>query len=228
MLLVSGATLIDPGLERVFGGVGRLRYPWQEVTAAFEHGWPGVPLLPHLAGNLVLLALAAPAAERALGAWRFLVLTLAALVLQVAVRRTTGIDGNGASLFLWAYPPVLWACERGRPGEQAPPAGALPVAPVLFVTWGVIPLVMTGLLLAQGHGPVVAFLGGNAFHLAATAAGFAAVAAWRGHIRHRAAGPWPPPADRGDRGAAVGALAIPGFLLVLLALAISGNLDAAG
>lgn len=54
MLLVSVATLFDSRFYGVLGGVGASRYPWQHVTFAFEHGWPGMPLLPHHLGNVIL------------------------------------------------------------------------------------------------------------------------------------------------------------------------------
>lgn len=90
--IVSLSTLIWPSLTSVLGGIGELSHPWQPWTVVFVHGWPGVPTILHLAGNLVLLAFVGLSLEWRLGAIRFLVLTLLAIFSAGLVRILSGVD----------------------------------------------------------------------------------------------------------------------------------------
>ena len=167
MLIVSLATLIWPSLSGVLGGVGVMSHPWQPWMAVFLHGWPGMPVLLHLTGNLVLLALVGPSVERRLGSVRFLVVTLLAIFAAGIVRILSGVEFNGASAFIWAYAPFLWLLVRN--GEQTDKAG------ILYVMWLIVPLAMGLLLTLNGTHLITAFLLGNLYHLSGTVIGFGAV-----------------------------------------------------
>jgi len=168
MLIVSLSAFIWPSLTDALGGAGDLNYPWQPWTAVFVHGWPGMPILLHLAGNLVLLALIGPSVERRLGSLRFLTVTVLAIFAAGALRLLSGVEFNGASAFIWAYAPFLWLLVRN--GEQTGKTG------ILYVMWLVIPVVMGFILTLSGARPIMAFLLGNLYHLSGTVVGF--VTAW--------------------------------------------------
>ncbi len=167
MLIVSLCTLIWPSITDVLGGVGELTYPWQPWTAVFMHGWSGMPMLLHLAGNLVLLALIGPSVEQRLGSHRFLTVTLLAIFAAGVVRILSGVEFNGASAFIWAYSPFLWLLIRN--GEQADKTG------ILYVMWLIIPLAMGLILTLNGAHLIKAFVLGNLYHLSGTIVGFGAV-----------------------------------------------------
>jgi len=213
MLIVSLSTLVFTSLYGVYGGVGELDYPWQLLTSAFEHGWPGVPLLPHLIGNLILIWVMGRGAERLLGGWRFLALTAAALALYGITRQSTGVDANGASVFIWAYAPVVFVGRRRlRQVDDVEKYNVL-----LWVMWVVVPLAM-GIIIAASTriGFVLALLLGNAFHLSATLAGVGAALFWRRRLhsqRSLEAGLAP---SRGDVIGRLAALLIPASMLALL------------
>lgn len=166
MLIVSLSTFIWPSLTGVLGGVGKISYPWQPWTAVFVHGWPGMPKLLHLAGNLVLLAFIGPSVERRLGSIRFLVVTLLAIFVAGVVRLLSGVEFNGASAFIWAYAPFLYLLIRD--GEQTDKTG------ILYVMWLIVPVVMGFISTLNGTHPVTAFVAGNAYHLSGTVIGFGA------------------------------------------------------
>ena len=166
--LVTIATLLWPPLANVIGGAGELNYPWQPWTAVFLHGWPGVPRLLHLAGNVVLIIVVGLPVERWLGSARFLLVTVLAIVAAGFARFLTGLPFNGASAFIWAYAPLLWLLiRRGQERDKAP---------LLWVMWLIVPAAM-GIILALGGAPLPqAWLWGNVYHLSGTVVGFAAAA----------------------------------------------------
>jgi membrane associated rhomboid family serine protease len=187
---VTVARLIWPGLEAHLGSTRGLIHPWQPFTCALVHGWPGLPAPVHLVGNLILLGMVGPATERWLGSTRYLVLTGAAIAVAGVTQLAGGVQVNGASVFIWAYAPVVWygmrrrplpATRRERSGEM------LPVA--LIVMWFVIPLLMGFSLAVGGVPPWRAVLVGNLYHATATVVGFAGVAAWRHVVASRAVVP---------------------------------------
>ena len=168
ILIVSLSTLIWPPLTGVLSSVGGLAYPWQPWTAVFVHGWPGMPMLLHLAGNPVLLALVGSNVERRLGYTRFLAVTALAIFAAGILRILSGVEFNGASAFIWAYAPFLWLSIRN--GQQTDKAG------ILYVMWLIVPLAMSLILTLNGTRPIMAFVMGNAYHLSGTVVGFGA--AW--------------------------------------------------
>lgn len=181
---VSLAILAAPDLYGVLGGTGPVRWPGQWLTPAFAHGFSRVSLLPHLAGNLVLLALVGPFVERALGSRRFAALTAVALAFFVLARAASGPGVNGASVFLWSFaPPAALALWRGEVPEDA--ASRIQVA--LVVMWGIVPLAMTVVPFADGWegNPVEAFGLANLYHGTATLAGTLAAVVWRGRLMRR-------------------------------------------
>lgn len=181
MLVVSLATFIYPQLYDIVGGVGRLQYPWQWVTSAFEHGWPGVPLLPHLIGNLLLISIVGSDAERLLGSARYLVLTGLALVLYWATRTLTGLDATGASVFIWAYAPVVFFGQRYAYAKGS--EGRHELAAILIVMWIIIPFGMGILVsLSSDIAPLIALPIANAFHISGTVAGSIGTWVWKDEI----------------------------------------------
>lgn len=168
MRIVSLSTLIWPSLSGVLGGVGELSHPWQPWTAVFVHGWPGMPMLLHLTGNLVLLGIVGPDVERWLGSVRFLVVTLLAVFAAGVLRLLSGVEFNGASAFIWAYAPFLWLLIRNE--EQTDKIE------ILYVMWLIIPLAMGFILTLSGVHLITAFLLGNLYHFSGTVVGFGA--AW--------------------------------------------------
>lgn len=181
---VSLAILVWPELYRVLGGNGPVRWPGQWLTPAFAHGFSRASLLPHLAGNLVLLALVGPPVERALGSRRFAALTALALALFVVARALSGVGVNGASVFLWSWAPpaavTLWWGEL-----SADAASGIRVA--LVVMWIAVPLAMTAVPYIDGWegDPVGAFGLANLYHGTATLAGALVALAWRGRLTGR-------------------------------------------
>lgn len=174
MIVISLAALIYPPLADIVGGVGAVRFPWQPWTAVFLHGWPGMPLLLHLAGNLVLLALVGPPVERMLGPGRFLLVTLAAIGAAGVVRLLSGVEFNGASAFIWAYAPLLWLLIRREEDDTAAGKTGL-----LWVMWLIVPLALGIILVLNGAPLLTAFVWGNIYHLSATVVGFVAAWLWR-------------------------------------------------
>lgn len=85
--------------------VWALNYHWQVFSSAFEHGWPGFLMLPHLIGNLLLIGIIGVAAEKIQGAARFLVLTLFATLCYWIARRLIGWCTNRSSVFIWSCAP---------------------------------------------------------------------------------------------------------------------------
>lgn len=169
ILIASLSSLIWPPLTDVLGGVGELSYPWQPWTAVFMHGWPGMPVFLHLAGNLVLLAIVGPSVERRLGSVRFLIVTLSAILVAGIVRLLSGVEFNGASAFIWAQAPFLWLLIRGD--QHTDKTG------ILYVMWLIVPVAMGFILtLLDGTQPIKAFVLGNLYHLTGTVVGFSA--AW--------------------------------------------------
>jgi membrane associated rhomboid family serine protease len=159
------------------------------LTSPFVHGFSATSLIPHLAGNLVLLWYAGSRVETALGAARFAFLTLAALGAYAAIQAIRTFDVNGASVFIWAYAPGLALLHRSHLGtDGGSPAGDPAATPiVLTVMWVVVPLLMTTVPYAFGWSgnPLGAFLVANTFHISATVVGVGGAWAWRDRFRPR-------------------------------------------
>lgn len=178
MVAVSLTVSLVPGMDRLLGGVGRLEYPCQALTSAFAHGFPGFPMPFHLAGNLALLALVGPMAERRLGTARFLALTLLAVAFYGAARGLGGPEAQGSSVFLYAYLPVaVWPGSAAGAAERERARAALVVMGLL------IPLGMGALLMVGGAAPLTAFLLGNLYHLTGALAGCVGGVLWHRRIR---------------------------------------------
>lgn len=183
-LLVSVPTLLFPDLTAVFRGTDEITYFWQPFTAAFEHGFGGFPLVAHLAGNLVLLALCGPRTEKLLGHWRFLLLTGVAIVGGALVILLTPIGYNGASVFIYSYTPVMaYALLQTRESNER----TVQRWGILFLMWVVIAGMM-GLFVLMGGwdgGIVSAFVFGNALHIVGIVIGVIFTVVWRKRIRER-------------------------------------------
>jgi len=190
-LLASLPLLLVPSLREVLGNEAPLPLV-RLLTSPFVHGFSTTSLLPHLAGNLVLLWYAGSRVERALGTGRFALLTVGALGAYGAIQTIWALDVNGASVFVWAYAPALAVEHRSDPRTEHGPFGddatATPI--VLTVMWVVVPLAMTTVPYAFGWsgGFVPAFLLANTFHLSATAVGIGGAWIWRSRLRAAAVG----------------------------------------
>lgn len=204
MLVVSVPSMFWLDVNGAFTGVGPIRYRWQILSSAFQHGWPGVPVLAHLAGNLFLISIVGPVAERAIGSFRFLLVTLGAIAAYSWARQSTGIEANGASVFIWAYAPIVYWSVRG-----ANPSGGLygRIRGALIIMWIIVPAAMTALTI-RAVGPLLAFPVANVFHISATVTGLVGAFAWRDHARERIDDP-PPALAGADLVAAIVAWLIP-------------------
>lgn len=151
------------------------------VTAPFVHGFGAISILPHLAGNLLLLLFVGSATERVLGTGRFVLLTVASLSAYAVIQILFQLEVNGASVFIWAYAPALAV----RYGSEDRSAASGPILGVLVVMWIIVPTVMTAVPYAFGWSGSLfgAFIVANAFHLSATATGAAAAWWWRDRLR---------------------------------------------
>lgn len=162
-----------PGADRLLGGIGPLTHPWQYFTSAFVHGFPGFPMPLHLAGNLALLGLVGPMAERRSGVVRFLALTLFAIALYAVARILGGPEAQGSSVFLYAYLPIAaWPSSDYEPAHRERARIALVVMGLL------IPLGMGALLMTGGAPLWKAFLLGNLYHGTGALAGLMGAAFW--------------------------------------------------
>ncbi len=221
-LVVSLATLARPDLYGALGGLRPLSHPWQPATAAFEHGFDGVPLVAHLAGNLVLLWATGRIAEPLLGSLRYACVTALAIACFALALLVGPVDGHGASSFIYAYPPVLLAARIYAKATNDPGALAVtgPVNALLVLMWGVVPALMAIIPYAVGWrgGIFEALVLGNLFHLTGTAAGAAGAWMWRGEIARRLAGPQAL-MEPGDRLAAGASVLLPVALVAIVAVA---------
>lgn len=183
-VLVTVPSLFLPELRDALGGIAPRRHPWQPFTAAFQHGWPGVPAWAHLAANTVLILAVGPACERLLGHGRFLALCALAMAANAGVVAVTeGI--NGSSLIIWAWgPPLYLALRTGR----VDPAERERLGVLLAIMYVVVTLALAGLPYLYGWrgNPLLALVTGNLFHLVATAVGVGGALAWSDRIRERA------------------------------------------
>ena len=218
MLVVSLPTLAESGFYRVFGGVGELAYPWQVFSSAFEHGWHGVPLLPHLLLDLFLIFIVGVAAEGILGSARYLLLTLLAIACYWLTRQATNLQANGSSVFIWSYTAIVFLAldhTRRRGGTGGPVYERLRSA--LIVMWLVVPVALGILAIARGSGTLMAIPRANVFHISGLTAGAVGALRWRRHIARRlSSGHF----DRSpyDIRAVYATAVIPLFFLVLLTL----------
>lgn len=171
MIIVSIGAFIWPPLTGIIGGVGELTHLWQPWTAVFLHGWPGMPMLLHLAGNLILLLLVGPSVERQLGQNRFLLATLIAIFAAGVVRLISNVEFNGASAFIWVYAPFLWRQTRHKNSEDK--------TALLWMMWFIVPLAMTIILVLNGSNILTALFWGNIYHISGTIVGFALVWFWQ-------------------------------------------------
>lgn len=191
-LAVTLATILDPELYRVFGGVAPRRHWWQPFTAVFEHGWPHFHGSIHLALNLFLILEAGRPCERLLGSARFLLLTLLATAANaITISLTQGV--NGSSLVIWAWGPPLFLAMRHaklRNPDVTRTEAYRRIVRVLVIMYAVVIPAMAVLpYLAGWRGnPLVSLVRANLFHLVATAVGAAVALFFAGAIERRVGG----------------------------------------
>lgn len=217
MLVVSLPTAVRPELYGWVGGYKPLTHPWQPVTAAFEHGFHGVPLWVHLGANMLLLGVSGRIAEPVLGSLRFVGVTVLAIFCFALVHAFGPVDGHGASSFIYAYGPVLLVarlCAR-RSSNAAALAFTDNVPWLLVASWAVIPVIMALVPYAAGWrgDPLQSFVLANAFHFSGLVAGIASTWFWRDEIARRTVAP-DARATHGDR--------LAGGLSVLIPVGLAG------
>lgn len=177
---VSVPSFFAPELRDALSGIAPRRHPWQPLTAAFVHGWPGFPGAIHLALNAFLILEAGRPCERLLGSPRFLALSLASLLANAwVVHLTAGV--NGSSLVIWAWGPPLLAAHRAGGRRLADAGDPERIGGILAILFLAVPLAMTAVpYLAGWRGnPVIAFARANVFHGIAVAVGAGFAVAWR-------------------------------------------------
>lgn len=223
MLVVSVPTALRPGLYAWIGGIAPLNHPWQPVTAAFAHGFVGVPVWVHLGGNLMLLGVSGWIAEPVLGSLRFACVTAVAIFCFALIHALGPVDGHGASSFIYAYGPTLLAARLYARRSGAPSALAFtrPAPGLLVLTWAVVPLLMALVPYVAGWrgGVLESFVLANSFHFSGLAAGIAGAWFWRQQIERRVAAP-NALGSRGDRLAAGLALSVPVGLAAIVAMGL--------
>lgn len=119
-LVVSIPTYFFPRLYYVFGASmfgQRSAYFWQNyITSHFEHGsffvetqiTQGVPLLLHLISNILVVGLFGSIVERLLGTLKFVLLSLIAVLSNIAASFAINSFGNGVSGIAWSYGPIVF------------------------------------------------------------------------------------------------------------------------
>jgi len=146
------------------------------ITSPFVHGFSRTSMLPHLFGNLILLLIVGRHLEQRVGSYRFLLVTICALLAYGFIQILANYDVNGASVFIWAYaPPCAVAAWGKRQHAESRTIG------VLVVMWVLIPLAMTAVPFAYGfQGNILnAFLIANTFHISASLVGTVFAILWR-------------------------------------------------
>ncbi|MFQ5605633.1 MAG: hypothetical protein ACE5HS_20365 [bacterium] len=190
-LLVSVPTFFFPQLYRVFGGLKPLNFFWQKYSLSFQHGFDGFPLILHLGGNLLLLCYCGVFSEKILGAARFLLLTVAAMLVFAGVHSLPWLEGHGSSGIIWAYSPIVFTTliiyRKSLPVIAESDSVFQRGIMILIIMWGVITILMTILpYLVGGKGNLfIALILGNIFHAAAVAIGFLFSFLWRNVILNK-------------------------------------------
>ena len=113
-LLVSLPTYFSLKYYSIFGASDSSAYPWQNpITSQLEHGsylseltGEGIPLMIHLLGNVLVILIFGCMAERVLGTFRFLLLSITAGLVSYLLMILFHMYENGASGIVWAYGPV--------------------------------------------------------------------------------------------------------------------------
>jgi len=183
------AAMARPDLGAMLDGMAPREHPWQPVTAAFLHGWPGLPRWLHLIVNGFLMLRLGPYCERLLGSGRFLLLSVAALAANAAVvARTDGV--NGSSLVMWAWgPPLFVALLAARRADPEATEGPIyrDVRWVLILFYAVVIALMAIVPYVYGwRGTLASALArGNLYHLVATVIGTVFAVLLRGWIARR-------------------------------------------
>jgi membrane associated rhomboid family serine protease len=157
---------------------------------SFAHGFPGFPLLVHLAANGVLFWFCGPFCEKILGTTRFAILVGTAIIGFSLTHMLFWVDGHGASGVIWALAPVVFVTLRVY-RKTAPEMKNDPTAQqskiILFIMWIIVTFFMTLIPYFQGWqgNPLWAIVLGNTFHITATIIGFVFALSWRKHIENR-------------------------------------------
>lgn len=115
-LLVSLPTFFNLKYYSIFGASDSPAYPWQNpITSQLEHGsylseltGEGIPLLVHLLGNVLVILLFGFMAERVLGTFKFIILSVTAGLVSYLLMILLHMYENGASGIVWAYGPVAF------------------------------------------------------------------------------------------------------------------------
>lgn len=124
------------------GGQGvNVNFWWQVITTRFSHG-RGIPLLPHLLGNVIAFAFFGTVIERLLGSGRFFLLSLATFSVATAWRTIAASYGNGASGICWGYlvfivPILVWIWQKNKKQVLRDIAYILAIGYALFMLLGI-------------------------------------------------------------------------------------------
>ncbi len=227
-LLVSIPTYLSLKYYSLFGASESVAYPWQNpITSQLEHGsylgeltGEGIPLLVHLIFNLLVILVMGILAERILGTFRFLLLTVTAGLVSYLIMILFHLYENGASGIVWAYGPVAFVIliKLLRKNKR------LLLKDVTFYLSALLLLLMW---------IIISLIGGTStliFHLAATLVGAVFTWIWRRDIHARTiriADNEELPKRTNPMLAAFSAL-LPVFIIVLLILSNTGAITLTG
>ncbi len=231
-LIVTVPTIFWPDLYSVFGGPPQQHHPWLLFTAAFQHGYAGIPPLVHLLVSLGFLFLLGPILERVLGTWRYGLLILTAIVVYSLALYLSTLQANGATGVIWAFGPPLFVVMREARhlyGTSVRNNSTYQlIGNVLILMYVVITIFMTAIPYLGGFrgNLLYGFVFGNLFHFTATVVGVLFAVMYRHRIRERLLRVSLEPALTADESVGADALsigigiAVDALLLTVLLLAL--------
>lgn len=113
-IMVTGATLLFPNLDLIFGAKDPGGIPMLvRLTVPFQHGFSdmgfeAVPRLVHLTIMLILFVVVARPVEKVVGTFRFVLFTGVCWAFYALTHRLLELQGHGFHPIMWAYSVVLW------------------------------------------------------------------------------------------------------------------------
>lgn len=162
----------------------------QLLTVAYQHGFDETSGLVHLLVDIVLMIILGTFTEKVMGNFRFLILTVATLLIYTLVHFTFRMIGHGASPIIYAYVPIVfYALSEGRliKTRSAYDDHYRELRNVLIVVVFVLPILFSFVPINfdSNFTLMESALYGNLFNLLGLGCGFVFLTFFRGHIRSR-------------------------------------------